>query len=197
LLANIRCGQQINPRSRTVQQVSGLPPLDPDVNAKLPMPLISWLSKIPDDERLKFGFVQGSLAHLSQPEITAGRWELHMSQMHPDYRKYFYYATPHLPEPADIMAVFKEFDHFNLQRRGRRFFVRDTDVDGNNRLYQPFTILEYPDDHNQKPHINPFRPWDYEGVGKNSTWNQYGEAVPTVGGAANGRASAWRRIMYV
>jgi hypothetical protein len=139
---------------------------------------------------LKFGFVPRSLTRLSQPEIIASRWELAVSQMYLDH------FPIRGPKSGDIMAALEEFDNFNwADSQGGRLFVRDTDLDGNNRLYQPCTILEYPDDHNQKPQINCFPCDGYGKVGNSSTWDQYGDTVG--GGTANGRASAWRRIMYV
>jgi hypothetical protein len=183
------------------------------VHTKLPMSLISWLSKIPDDNRLRFGFPLGSLASLPLtllPGIRPSRWELDVYRKEKRLEQRLIDVDHYLPNSASIKVAFDQFNRLT-PGYGIQFFVRDNDLHGNNRLYQPSILLEYRDEPSGNPGIiqNTPPPLQYAGDdGKDfqqSMWNQHSEAAPIVHVPSNGRneeqenqdALEWRRIVYV
>jgi hypothetical protein len=149
------------------------------------MPLISWLSRIPDDGRLRFGFPAGIFS-------KTGRWELDVYREENRLEHRLIDVSYYLPDPASIKAAFDQFYRLT-PGYGIQFFVRDNDLNGNNRLYQPSVILEYPDNLSDRPGIirNTPPPLQYGGyVGEDfreSPWDQHPQAAPIVRVPSNGR----------
>jgi hypothetical protein len=179
------------------------------------MSLISWLSKIPDDNRLRFGFPPGSLASLPLTLMSAfkpSRWELDPYREEKRLERRLIDVHHYLPDFASIQAAFDQFERLT-PCYGTQFFVRDIYPDGNNRLYQPSILLKYLSkfSHSEYPGIiqsttPPLQYGGYDGEDfQESTWDQYRQAAPIVQVPSNGRkeeqenqdASVLKRIVYV
>jgi hypothetical protein len=176
------------------------------------MSLISWLSKIPDDKRLRFGFTLGSLASLPLtllPGINPSCWELDVYRKEKRLEQRLIDVHHYLPNSASINAAFGQFNRLT-PGYGIQFFVRDNDLDGNNRLYQPSILLEYRDNPSGNPGIiqntpPPLQYGDYFGDDiQKSTWDQHPQAAPMMHVPSNGRNEEQenqdalkRRIVYV
>jgi hypothetical protein len=125
---------QMSPESSFPPTISRLPPLK-YVDTELPIPCISWLSRIPDDKRLRFGFTNGALQRL---QIKAPNYEL------PNYHFGLLDYRDPLPNRSETSALFQQVDRI-ASNFSTRFFVRDNDLQGNNRLYESDIITEYHD----------------------------------------------------
>jgi hypothetical protein len=178
------------------------------------MSLISWLSEIPDDNRLRFGFPSGSLASLPLTLLSAfkpSRWELDPYREEKRLERRLIDVHHYLPDFASIQAAFDQFER-STPCYGTQFFVRDDYPDGN-RLYQPSILLKHLDKYPRPKHPGiiqnappPLQYGVYDGEDfQESTWDQYCQAAPIVQVPSNGRkeeqenqdASELRRIVYV
>jgi hypothetical protein len=177
------------------------------------MGIISWLAKIPDDNRLRFGFPWDTLARLSLSDLPKRFAELDLQYRRQGRRnKFGHYEDEYLPESIDLKAAFERVDKLPPSPP-TQFFVRDNDLGGENRLYQPSAIIEFPD----KPSINPIGtpyysptveyrvPSDSGEHCRTFTWDKLNEVVPRMRDFStstdekieNGNISEWRRLMYV
>jgi hypothetical protein len=121
---------QMSLESSTAPTISRLPPIT-YVDTELPIPCISWLSRIHDYKRLRFGFAYGILRHL---QIEAPNYELPSDS--PGFE---------ILHRSEISASFQVADQIGSKYFPTRYFVRDNDLWGNNRLYGRNSIKIYHD----------------------------------------------------
>jgi hypothetical protein len=173
--------------------ISRLPPLS-YIDTELPIPCISWLSRIPDDKRLRFGFPNGILQQL---QIEAPYYEVPTDQ--PVY-EYFLPESYH----SEISASFEQVDEI-APMLSTRFFVRDNDLWGNNRLYEEKTVKVYHDGEYTYSNTPTMENGDYR-------WNKYREPISAVDilntdknersrtdpdTTEDNETAQWKRVMYV
>lgn len=103
-----------------------------------------------------------------------------------------------LPHPSQIFNCFEQFstdDHFT-----DRFFVRDNDLKGNNRLYRLNTVVEYRDGVGPPGDFGSFKWEEYRkshSFPPNSNAPESEESGSNPETSARTNAAKWCRIMYV